>query len=456
MENQIGKSLSELVVLENKYELDTIRISNLPIWNIIKYDIRRKFLLYKGICETLQSVNVKISFKQSMIGMWKSLYGFLKICIAPKKVDNIIMGFSRLDNINGMYIDRFTDPVIDLSKLKDNYIYFEYGRTGMHMSPRKNIKRVVYTDFIYLFSLIWGYSAAIPIMLLNYRELQQFKKCLVDVTSLDIKLFYLSRIIAEFKCNACIFEIIITRLNAKRVFGVSRILFKHASFAAKKKNLSVYEFQHGITLSNTELYSGNYIPEIDPDYFLLFGDSCPRDVFGIPKELTINIGWAFKQYIKGLSNDNKFTNCCLVISEPQISNQIIEATLILAKHNPHINFHIRRHPQESFTVEQKSKFESTQNVIDCTNKKNSLLVVMAYDYIIGENSTVLYEGLSLGKKVARLNICGLHPLLRNNNDSFYYIDRLEDFEKYINAPVKKMKADVYSDFNVELFNSFLK
>ena len=456
MTNNIDKTLSNLVELEDKYELDDIRISNLPVWNIIKYDIRRKYLLEKGICESLQSVKVSISLIQSLIGMWKSFCGFLKICIIPPKVDNIIMGFSRLDNINGEYIDRFTDPVIDLSKLKDNYICFEYGRTGLHMSPRKNVNRVIYTDFIYLFSLIWGYFFAIPTMIYNYRELQQFKKCLIDVTSLDIKLFYLSRIISEFKCNVCIFEIIITHLNAKRIFGVSRILFKHISFAAKKKNLLVYEFQHGITLNNTELYSGNYIPEIDPDYFLLFGDSCPRDVFGIPKELTINIGWAFKQYIKGVSADNNLPNCCLVISEPQISNQIIEATLILAKHNPHINFHIRRHPQESFTVEQKSRFESVQNVIDSTNKKNSLLVVMAYNYIIGENSTVLYEGLSLGKKVARLNICGLHPLLRDNNDSFYYIDRVEDFEVYINAPVKKMKADVYSDFNVELFNSFLK
>lgn len=40
------------------------------------------------------------------------------------------------------------------------------------------------------------------------------------------------------------------------------------------------------------------IPTIDPDYFLTFGDACHKNVFGIPENKIINIGWAFKSYLK--------------------------------------------------------------------------------------------------------------------------------------------------------------
>ena len=46
------------------------------------------------------------------------------------------------------------------------------------------------------------------------------------------------------------------------------------------------------------LYSGYYNPDIDPDYFLTFGDACHKNVFGIPENKIINIGWAFKSYLK--------------------------------------------------------------------------------------------------------------------------------------------------------------
>lgn len=455
MTNNIEDALSNLLLLENQYKLDDIRISNLPIWNILKYNVRRKYLVEKGICESLQSKKNRISFSKSLIGMYKSFCKLLRIIIVPTKVDNFVMGFSRLDYINNEYIDRFTDPVIEFSNLKNNYLCFEYGRTGVHMRPRKNQERVVYTDFAYMLSFIWGYIALLPFSLLHYKELQNLKNRIFKVTTLEFSLFYLSKTITEFKCNANIFFVLIKRLGAKRVFGVSRILFKHVSYAAKKEKLPVYEFQHGITLGLSELYAGNYIREIDPDYFFLFGDSCPSNVFGIPQERILNIGWAFKHYLQGVGGDNHKVNCCLVISEPQISNQIIDVTLLLAKRYPHIIFHIRRHPQEIFSKEQIMKFANVSNIIDNTNKKNSVLVAMAYDYIIGENSTVLFEGLSLGKKIARLNIGGLQPVNRSNEDSFYYIDSVEDFGDYINSPVKELKTEVYSDFKANLFNSFI-
>lgn len=452
----LNEVLASLVEKENAVGLDNLDISKIPVWSVLKYDIRRKYLLKNGFCESLQSSKSKIDIIESSRGLFQSFCGFHKQLLKPTISDNFIMGFSRLDYIEDKYIDRFIDPVVEMSNLKDNYICFEYGRVGIHRQPRKNIERVIYTDYIYMLSFFIGYVMAFAFLCVNYHSIRIFRKKIIDASSLALSLLWLARKIVEFKANVAIFSILLSRVKAKRVFGVSRILFKHVAFAAKKKEIPVYEFQHGITLGNTELYSGNYIQKIDPDYFLAFGESCPKDVFGIPSEKVINIGWAFNSYLKKISRKKKKENCCLVISEPQITNQIIDVTLLLAKKYPQINFHIRRHPQESFTEEQKGRFSNIENVSDQTNDVNSFVVSMEYDYIIGENSTVLFEGLSLGKKIARLNICELHPSLRKSDDSFYYIDSLEDFGYYLKAPYKTPKEPIYSKFNSELFNSFLE
>lgn len=453
---RLDEVISNLVEEENKRELDTIRISGVPIWNLLKYETRRRYLLMNGICESVQSSNSPFFKIESIKGFWESFYKFHKQLIRPSVSDNFIMNFSRLDNINGEYIDRFIDPVLELTGLKNSYICFEYGRVGIHHRPRKNKEHVIYTDYIYLLSYVWSFLFALFFLCLNYTSIRFFRMKVNEAMSLTLSPFWISRKIVEFKTNVAIFSFLLSRIRAKRVFGVSRILFRHVAFAAKKNNIPVYEFQHGITLGATVLSSGNYVAEIDPDYFLLFGNSCPRDVHGIPANRTINIGWAFKEYLRGITNEKYRDGCCLVVSEPQISNQIITVTSLLAEAFPHIEFHIRRHPQEAFNDEQNARLKLLPNVVDATNKRNSMLVVMEYDYIIGENSTVLFEGLSMGKKVARLNICGLHPVNRLDDDAFYYIDKVEDFGTYLNGPVKEMKEEVYSDFNVDLFNSFLK
>lgn len=453
---RLDEVLTNLVEKENKEGLDAIRVSGVPVWNHLKYDIRRRYFFATGICDSVQSSKGKILLKESVKGMLSSFFKVHKQLLFPSVAENFIMGFSRLDRIDDLYLDRFVDPVIDLTQLKESYICFEYGRVGIHHQPRKNLEHVIYTDYIYMLSFLCSYLLAFFFMCANYQAVYVLKKKIHATTSLTLSPFWLSRKIVEFKLNAAIFSLLLSRSKAKRVFGVSRILFRHVSYAAKKKKIPVFEFQHGITLGTTELYSGNYVPEIDPDYFLLFGDSCPKTVFGIPESKTIIIGWAFKDYLKGIASGTYQKDSCLVVSEPQITNQVISATLLLAEKFPNIQFHIRRHPQESFSEEQKKRFENVPNVIDATNKRNSTLVAMTYDYIIGENSTVLFEGLSLGKKVARLNICGLQPVNRSDDDAFYYIDNVEDFGLYLNAPVKQLKEKVYSDFNAELFNSFLE
>ncbi|MBQ2884852.1 MAG: hypothetical protein IJE43_13920 [Alphaproteobacteria bacterium] len=447
--------LESLIETENELQLDSYEIMSVPIWNVLKHKLRQIFLTNEGAYEAAVSKKVPFSFKKALISFPKSIIKFHLLLIQRPKIDNLVMGFPKMDLVNGLYIDRFIDPVIELSDLKNNYIYFEYGKTGFHYSNRPNKDKLLYTDYINWLGIIGGFIL-LPIIYLKERaKINSFVSLVSQCLRFKVKPKYVAYKIAEFKVLTAIYIKLLKIMEVKNVFGVSRILFKPVSFAAKKNNIKVYEFQHGITQTTTELYGGNYLPAIDPDYFLLFGDACPHDVFGIPTNKVINIGWAFKIYLGETTNKSYLMNSCLVISEPTITDKIIEATIELSKKYPAFEFHIRRHPQEAFSEEQIALINQYEKIKDVTNEINSFIVLLDYNFVIGENSTVLYEALSLGKKVARINFCGLNPVSRSEEDSFYYLDTVDDYKNYIEGERKIKSCAIYSDFKTNIFNSLI-
>ena len=455
------EAIRSIVDLEKQLDLYRYKVWGIPLWNVIRYKIRRQYL-YKetGIDEKAPATspkNIKRIIKYSCL----SLKQFIHFTTKKHFIDNLIIGFSRLEKVGDFYIDKFVDPVIAQTDLQDNYIYIEYGKTGCHKLPRCHQKNIFYLDFFYLSFYILGIIISPFILLSNYNTIREFHRkiktgIMKDKSCLRFILFALGEAFLQYH----FFKFLLKKIHAKRIFGVSRILFFMPSLAAKGMNLPVYEFQHGITNGETCLYSGYYNPDIDPDYFLTFGDACHKNVFGIPENKIINIGWAFKSYLKQQHlNTEFFPDTFLVISEPEISQKVIDIVIYFANHFPEYKFHIRRHPQEKFTDKQKEMISGYANILDVSSPVNSNIAILSYDFIIGENSTVLYEALSIGKKVGRINFGGfvLRQYDPTQPDGFYYIHQVEDLKDFIStgSHADNAKKDIYSDFNVDLFNSFL-
>lgn len=450
----VSDTILYLLDKEKQNSLDLVRIKELPLWPLFKYDLRRKYIIGNGIVENIVSKKNKISLLRTTKGLLQSFCQFHKIILNPHPVNNLFMGFSRLDKVYGKYMDIYIDPIIEEMGLQNNYIYFEYGRVGNHVKPRFNSQHVCYTDYIYFVSTIKSIIESPFYLLLHLKEISSFQKKIEKAFGLKISLLYLSRRIREFYSLSQIYSYLLKKLKVKRVFGVSKIVFIHVAFAAKKRGIKVYELQHGITLGPTDLYSGTYNPEIDPDLFLLFGKSCPLNVFGVPENKTMNIGWAFNKYVKKF-NAPKNKNAMLVISEPQISNEIIDVVISLAEKYSQWAFHIRRHPFETFTEDQKRKFSTITNIEDVSSDENSFAVLASYDYVLGENSSVLFEALSLGKKVARLSYAGFTPSRRTQDDGFYYLESPNDLQSFIDSRSCASNKEVYSEFSKSSFLSLL-
>lgn len=102
--------------------------------------------------------------------------------------------------------------------------------------------------------------------------------------------------------------------------------------------------------------------------------------------------------------------------------------------------------------------DDVQNVKDVTSTECSQIAIMRYKYIVGENSSVVFEAISAGKMVARLNCEGMTAMGYNPSvkDGFYYINEIGDFEEFINQrEATGAETVAYSDFNTIIFKSVI-
>ena len=253
--------------------------------------------------------------------------------------------------------------------------------------------------------------------------------------------------------------LVLKRLGVKRLFVPVAVIHYPYIAACKLLKIPCYEIQHGITVGQTSIYSGEYVPEAYPDYFLAFGQSSLKDkLFGLPLERMINIGFAFKTFFKG-RNVAKLENTYLLLSEPEITPKMIHTIVELAKMYPEYTFHLRLHPLEALDQCQKTMLSEFANIALVDNIINSTIVCMVYEGVIAENTTVLYEAVSVGVKAARLQYNGLHTIHFEDEprNLFFYMKKAEDFRLFANEfDISDANVDFfYSQFDVKTFNTLL-
>ena len=92
------------------------------------------------------------------------------------------------------------------------------------------------------------------------------------------------------------------------------------------------------------------------------------------------------------------------------------------------------------------------------NTIDSLFALCHYQYVIGENSSMVYEALSVGKMVGRICYNGIISTRFSDkeDDGFVYLYNDEDFKKLINSGNYQTNNKAYSDFKPDIFNSLLK
>lgn len=447
--------LNSICKLEKDYNLNNEVILGIPIWRIVRYISRLYYINsktgYVAPVPTEKSVGrARLKFFSEFIQNTK------------KRNLSIFFPFNRLVYIGGQYLDKFIDPVISESALdpKTVLIIDPPSYTGEYKRVQKNITINNESRTVHQQILIYFYFSAIRF--LYGRKIKRLFKQAQNAFNLPdafISRFYHQTALFLARYHYYLFWF--KKLKPRRVFVVFREGYFPQIAVCKKLGIPVAEFQHGITIDNTVSFAGEYDSRIDPDYFLVFGEYWKGPQFGMPLDRIINIGWAYGKYLKKTEANNmeKHENEVLVISSPEISDAILDALKELSKAVGEYSFDIRLHPCESYNEAQKRKLQSIPKAKIVDNKTDSALILPTYTFVLGENSSVIYEALSVGCNVGMLNLCGLRPAIDipGIKENFFVVNSAADFERFMVEGPKHSaaKAEFYSDFDSQAFINFI-
>ena len=147
------------------------------------------------------------------------------------------------------------------------------------------------------------------------------------------------------------------------------------------------------------------------------------------------------------------------MSSPEITNEIISCLVNFSKSDFLFKFKLRLHPQESLSHKQSKLITKLNNIELDDNTLDSSISIMKHKYIIGVNSSVLFESLSYGKIVGVLNTSEL-PSLSVKEDSelgFEIIESAIQLNLFRNKTSPKINNQIYySPFNKTIVNQLLK
>lgn len=455
------KSYTKIVedICQHEEELDIFSYCafNVPIWQVVKYRYRNKFVT-KEIGISPATVKSSRSISNVLKNYFISWFQFTKFFFQRGTIDNLFYGFPRLEKINGHYFDKFVEPLILETSLKDSYLYLEFGKSFIHHTNR-SIKNILWFDFIALTSKVFGFALLPFVLLFKYNRFYSLYKKGFDVFFYSKKDFlYIVLEFSRFLTKAIFIYFILKRFRIKRFFaptmGIEFII------PCKWNRTISYELQHGITTGITTTYCGKKDPDSIPDYFLSFGESSMYDYFSVPIDKMFNIGYAFKNTLKSIEIEKLSPKVFLVLSDPEITEGIVSTLEAFSKRYKDFSFHLRLHPLEELTIDQQERLQKC-NIVVADNSVNSSIAVMQYHAVIGVNTTVLYEAVSLGVKAACIVFNGLNPEDYPNppkEDYFYYLRKIEDLNYFYTtySLTTTIENHFFSDFKKEEFYKILE
>lgn len=445
--------LIELCRKEEANGLYEPAIEDISIYSLIRHRVRYKYLEKMGLpAMNLQSKADWLSvIKHAVL----SLFQLCRLWIARKTYSTVFYAFPRVDKIGEVYLDKFTDPLIDLCDFKQDYIILDHGRGGVHPKPRAHSGKIVYTDIQEVYSVL--YAACLYKRFYNKHK-EAFDRLHASITE-SIGVSYEKNELVKHFLSAYTYSNslkgLFRHLSSKRVLGPARALMYTPFYAAHQLGMRTFELQHGVTYGESVLYSGFRDPMIMPEVFLSFGDNHPSDVYGIEESRMVNVGWALDSYLKGIPQKEAFQpQDVLVISDPEITDRLLAAVIKLAESAPESTFYIRTHPHEVLNEGQLAQIDAKDNIRIQDKSINISVVLQGFRQVIGADSTVLYEALAVHKKVGKLFMEGLEPhyLEEADRECFWEIHDQTEFEEFIRGDVTDKKSKcIYSQFDKDLF-----
>jgi hypothetical protein len=465
--------LEKFEYIEKKFQLGDNKIQNLNWWDCFRYQTYEELLAQLNLNgfrffeknNKTSKVNTFISYLTILKKVFNNLISTtsFRSPIWIKKNSNIIFGHSRRLFEDDLYIDKYSDPFIDIFENKDDFCVIENRINNTHLQPAKT-KNLYFSEiFVYLSKLL---TKAIFIKL-TIQEKNFVKKLEYEIyTNFNVKIELLNKIekfIPKYKSELFLYKIFFKLKKPKKIIFTNSTGYESILEAAKSLKIKTYELQHG-SPSRGKLnydYSSGIKKSTFPDYFLSFGKEWTKDfILPLNKVNIIEVGFPYLN--KKLSSEiNIFNkeNIFLIISQPFISDNLVLFTLQLKKKlNKNIQFIYKPHPMELEinNINYLKKLE--QNNITVINNYNSDLydLLKKSKWVLGVNSTVLYEAIAFKCKVFVLKEPGFEKVNKLINLNFaHLIDTVDDINNLLDRKINvRPEIFFYNDGNKTIKSLF--
>lgn len=403
--------------LENDKDFFSVRVKNIPIWEVMRYQVYVKIMNIIGLYEPSYTIK-KESFRNRFTRLIKATFKALKHNpFYSKQKDIFFLGLARRKlEEDGLWWDIFCDPIIDNLKLQ--HIYVEDWYLGIHKTPAKT-KPIYYMDIIRVTaSLIKIFYR--PFFKLNKLEISQIKEmeeAIYEKFSFKLNLLdTVKEILLDRYATLPFFKLLLKKIKPKLVFLIASYGNEVFIEACKYLKIKTVELQHGSITKYNYGYSfekENAKKRLFPDYIFLFGDYWKDSVkYAIESSRVIPVGYPYFEFQKSKIPNTNRRNKITIISQKRLGARFSKIAIEVAdKYSDKYEVCLKLHPREYSTWIDDYPWlhDKKVTVVDSDNPPLYKLLSESIAQI-GVYSTALFEGLSLGCQTFLVDLPGVEQL----------------------------------------------
>lgn len=422
-------TLKNFLVIENNNEIFNFKFefNSILMWPFIRFYIYKKLLSKENRNINSNILSLKRYTFYDNVTYIKNIISNNPYKKYSKKYD-ILMFCSGITNIKrgNKYFNRVNDYFAFI--YKDKTLLIEDSNKRKYYIPRF-FPNICYHDFIILNSYIKSKFGKVSKKdIITIKNLLNFLKTVFNEKLQNSDLNIIENSLLSLSKKLRIYNYLYNKLFDK--YNPKVIFLEDASYGsrsyilkwAKERGILTIELQHGVLYNNHPAYNygksildSNIYKKYLPDYLLTYGKYWNEQI-NIPLKKVVIGNPNYSENIKELNFNRKNENKkrILIISNNEIFYMMkkiaIELNVLLDKKNYDIVF--RPHPGDFYEKRDSNFVFFKTKGIKIDTETDVYKSLKDTDFLIGKNSTVLYEAIGICKSIFMIK----HPfLLRNMN-----------------------------------------
>lgn len=403
--------LEKLWYLEKKYDLFNKKINNVYFWKLIRFEVTGIILKELNLSGIAHDKVEGDSVIKRIVNTY--LYG---VCSRKKNVDILVFQSDRKTLVENKFIDINTEKiVIDLEKKFKNYEVVERKYKNKYYAQADNKRS--YSEYCFISNSMKKIIYKIIFFNSEKEILDTIEKEIEELFKVKINLKkILEKKIIKFKIEKKMFNKMLKVRKVKQVFFVCSYGMEALISACSENDIETIEIQHGLIGKYHMGYSFPNNKQIHyfPTRMILFGkywyDSTP-----LPLKIE-NIEFRGNIYLKNMLTKYRITEKkkkqVIFISQGTVGDKMSEIAYKFALKNNEYNIIYKLHPGEYSRWKHEYKFlieaDNSDNftVVD-NNNINLYKYLSESEFLVGHNSTVVYEGFIFSCKAILLDFPGV-------------------------------------------------